>query len=106
MSKLSQVLTEKKIDRRRLIAASRQLEALRLSDRMTRLTRRLARRDGGKAPEGLTKGRSGRPVTGVLLDKIEAGKAVPAAAKTRILRAVNAILEVKKASPVAFKDLF
>lgn len=106
MSKLSQYLSDKKIDRRRVLAVSKKLEALRLVDRQARLARRLSKKEGGKPAPAGEKGRSGRPVTPVLLDKIVAGKAVPAAAKTRVLRAVNKILEAKKQTVAQFKELF
>ncbi len=106
-SKLSDFLASKKIDPRRVVAASAQLERLRPEDRAHRLAKRLSKKDGGKpVAADAPKPHSGRPVTAVLLDKINAGKTVPAAAKTRVLRAVNAVLESKKADAAQFKDLF
>lgn len=107
-SKFSDFVSSKKIDRRRLLAVSKKLEALRPLDRRARLARRLSKKEGGKPVEGelAEKGRSGRPISPALIDRIEAGKAVPGAAKTRVLRAVNALLEQKKESAVSYKDLF
>ncbi|HSC89645.1 MAG TPA: hypothetical protein VLC09_20320 [Polyangiaceae bacterium] len=106
-SKLSEFLASKKIDSRRVVAASADIERLRPEDRAHRLAKRLSKREGGKpVAADAPKPRSGRPVTQVLLDKIEAGKVVPSAAKTRVLRAVNAVLESKKTELAQFKDLF
>ncbi len=96
-SKLSDFLASKKIDPRRVVAASAQLERLRPEDRAHRLAKRLSKKDGGKpVAADAPKPHSGRPVTAVLLDKINAGKTVPAAA----------VLESKKADAAQFKDLF
>jgi hypothetical protein len=104
MSKLEDFLASKKIDVRRLIAVSAEIEKLRPSDRATKLKARLA--ENKKRPADAEKPRSGRPVTAVLLDKINANKSVPGAAKTRVLRAVNAILATKKVDAAQLKDLF
>lgn len=103
-NKFEDFLASKKIDARRLIAVSENLEKLRPADRATKLKARLA--ENKKRPADAEKPRSGRPVTAVLLDKIKAEKEVPGAAKTRVLRAVNAILETKKEAPAQLKDLF
>ena len=57
----------------------------------------------GKAAE---KPRSGHPVTPRVMTAALAGKFVPAGGKTRILRAVNHLLEQKKQSPVDLRALF
>lgn len=104
-SKFQQFLSDNKIDPRRVLVASDQIEKLRPEDRALRLARRQARKEeGGKKPEG--KPRSGRPVTTSLLNNALAGKAVTGPAKTRLLRAVNKILETKKKDPVELKALF
>lgn len=106
-SKFSEFLASKKLDTRRILAVSGKLEKLRPADRAHRLGKRLSKKEGGKpVATDAPKPRSGRPVTSVLLSKIEAGKSVPGAAKTRVLRAVNAILETKKEQPAQLKDLF
>ncbi len=106
-SKFSEFLASKKLDPRRIMAVSTDLEKLRPADRALRLAKRLSKKDGGKPMAAdAPKRRSGRPVTVVLLSKIEAGKTVPGAAKTRVLRAVNALLESKKSEAAQLKDLF
>jgi hypothetical protein len=106
-SKLEQFLEENGIDSRRLIHASRQLERLRVADRKVKLAQRLARKsEEAKKPEGLEKPRSGRPVTRVSLDKALSGKALSGPQKTRILRAVNRVLEQRKKAPVGLGALF
>jgi hypothetical protein len=106
-SKLETFLGEKKIDPRRILAASHDLERLRPEDRRIRLTQRQARKsEDGKKPEGLGKPRSGKPVTEIGLSRALAGTPVSGPTKTRILRAVNRILEQKKQEAVTLTALF
>jgi hypothetical protein len=109
-TKFSDFLTEKKIDPRRLIAASRALEKFRLEDRKIRLAKATARKseDAAKKKEGteLKKPRSGRPVTERAIAAATVGKSVSGATKTRILRAVNRLLEQKKLEKVELVALF
>ena len=107
MTKLATFLEENKIDQRRLLSVSNQIERLRAEDRAIRLTKARARKsEEGKVPEGLGKTRSGRPVTPVGLSNALEGKSVPGPQKTRILRAVNQILEQRKKDPVGIENLF
>src|SRR4051794_12471129 len=99
-SKLEQFLSSKKIDQRQLLVVSNDLESLRVEDRAIKLGKR-KKGDGEekKAEAGAPapkKPRSGRPITKVALAKIFAGKDVTGPTKTRVLRAVNTILERKK----------
>lgn len=115
-SKFEQFLKDNKIDPRRILVASEKVERLRPEDRALRLARR--RSKAGDAPkadaskaEGEEKSapkkpRSGRPITGRLLAAATGGKTVPGPAKTRLLRAVNHVLEQKKKQPVDIKALF
>ena len=109
-TKIEAFLKDKKIDPRRVLAASAELERLRPEDRALRLARRLARKseDGGKKKEGEApkKPRSGRPVTPRALTAALTGKEVAGPAKTRILRAVNHVLAAKKQEPVDLRALF
>ena len=109
-TKIEDFLKEKKIDTRRLIAASSDLERLRLEDRGIRLTKSRARKseDAAKKKEGLAvkKPRSGRPVTQRAIDAVFAGKQISGPQKTRILRAVNHLLEQKKQDKVELAALF
>jgi hypothetical protein len=109
-TKFAEFIESNKIDSRRILIASRQLEKLQPEDRALRLLRRKKAGDGKKPAEGEeaapTKPRSGRPVTQQLLDRVTAGKPVPGPAKTRLLRAVNRILEQKKKDPVDLRALF
>jgi hypothetical protein len=100
-NKFSDFLASKKIDPRRLIAASENLEKLRPEDRAVKL----AKSQGKEDAKGKER-RSGRPVTQVLVDKAAAGKALSGASKTRILRAVNVVLEQKKQGTAQLKELF
>jgi hypothetical protein len=108
-SKFAQFLTDNKIDPRRVASASRELERLRPEDRAKRLARRNAKKSEAKPAEGAekpTKPRSGRPATGRLLDAASAGKPVSGPQKSRLLRAVNRVLEQKKKSATDLKTLF
>lgn len=109
MAKLGDYLTKNKIDSRRVLSASKKLEALRPEDRKTRDAK--ARAKGGdeaakaKAAE-LPKPRSGHRVTRPSLERALAGKPVSGPTKTRIARAVNAVLEQKKKPAASVADLF
>ena len=109
MSKLSDFLKTKKIDARRLIAASKDLEQLRPEDRALKLLKSQAK-TGNEAAKGKVdpkaKPRSGRAVSQPTMDAALAGEAVNGPAKTRILRAVNSVLKTKKAPEAALKELF
>jgi hypothetical protein len=106
-SKLETFLKENKIDPKRLIAASRQLERLRPEDRAIRLKQKQARKsEDGKKPEGLAKPRSGRTLTPPGVDRALRGDRVSGPMKTRILRAVNSVLEQRKKDAVALDNLF
>ncbi|HMR04431.1 MAG TPA: hypothetical protein PKA88_01615 [Polyangiaceae bacterium] len=110
-SKFSDFLKENKLDLRRVYAASKKLEQLKIADRQLKLKKRKGGDEKEKAGEegekaAPAKPRSGRPVTAQLVAKVNAGKPVSGAAKTRLLRAVNHLLEQKKKSPVELKALF
>ena len=109
-TKIEDFLKEKKIDPRRIIAASVKIERLQPEDRAIRLTKRLARgsEDAAKKKEaaGTKKPRSGRPVTDRTISAALQGKPISGPAKTRVLRAVNRILEQKKQEKVELSALF
>jgi len=108
-SKFAQFLTANKIDPRRIAAASRELERLRPEDRAKRLARRTAKKSEAKPVEGAEKPgkpRSGRPATDRVLTAAAAGKPISGPAKTRLLRAVNRLLEQKKKTATDLKSLF
>ena len=108
-SKFTEFLQSNKIDPRRVAAASRWLEKLRPEDRALRLKKRNSKSaEGGAAAggEAPAKPRSGRPVTAQLLSKALDGKPVTGPGKTRLLRAVNRVLEQKKKDPVDLRSLF
>jgi hypothetical protein len=109
MSKFSDFLKTKKIDARRLVAVSKELEQLRPADRALKLLKTQAKAGDEKAKAKLepkVKPRSGRAITQPTLDAALAGAEVNGPAKTRILRAVNTLLTTKKVAEVTLKDLF
>src|SRR6266571_4149003 len=102
MSKLSDYLKQQKIDPRRLLVASHNLEQLRPEDRAVRLAKKRLKGGDETAKEASEKERrSGRPVSQPTLDRALDRAALSPAAKTRILRALNAVLVKKKKSEVA-----
>ena len=112
-SRFSEFLSNEKIDPRRLLVASRQLERLRPEDRQARLKHRLGKKDGEAAPspaaadgEKKEKRRTGRPVTPRLLQAAQAGGSLTGAQKTRLLRALNRVLEQKKKEPADLRKVF
>jgi hypothetical protein len=109
-TKIEEFLKDKKIDARRLLAASAELESLTREDRGIRLLKRVARKseDAAKKKEGLAakKPRTGRPVTNRAFSAALAGQQIAGPQKTRILRAVNYILTQKKQDVVELAALF
>jgi hypothetical protein len=77
-TKFAGFIASKKLDARRILIASRRIEANRPEDRLIRLKKRLARAAGDAAPtesKETRKPRSGRPVTGRALQAaLEGGK--------------------------------
>jgi hypothetical protein len=109
-SKFSEFLTSKKIDPRRVLIASTKIETLQPEDRKVRLTERKARKSedppAKKEGEKRTKPRSGRPVTDRSINAALNGQLITGPQKTRILRAINRILEQRKQEPVDLRALF
>jgi hypothetical protein len=113
-SRFSEFLSTEKIDPRRLLVASRQLERLRPEDRAARLKKRLGRKSDapaaapadGEKKEAPPKGRSGHAVTPRLISAAQAGGPLSGAQKTRLLRALNRVLVQKQKEPVDIRKLF
>jgi hypothetical protein len=108
-TKFAQFLTAKKLDPRRVIAASHKLETLRPEDRIIKLNKRRARSAGdavASTAKETRKPRSGRPVTARALGAAMNGGALSGPTKTRILNAVNHVLEQKKQGKVDLRALF
>lgn len=107
MSKFADFLKDKKIDARRLVAASHGLERLRREDRKIRLLKATAKKSEDKKDAGPSaKPRSGRPITPRALAAALSGGTLSGPQKTRFLRAVNRVLEQKKQAVVELKALF
>jgi hypothetical protein len=112
-SRFTEFLSTEKIDPRRLLVASRQIERLRPEDRAIRLKKRLSKKADAPAAaaEGdekkeVVKRRSGRPVTPRMLSAAQTGATLSGPQKTRLLRAVNRVLEQKKREPVELRKIF
>ena len=108
--KFAQFIAARKIDQRRILAVSHRLEQLQPEDRLIKLNKRRAKKaaaDGGdNAAKETRKPRSGRPVTARALHAALQGKELSGPTKTRILRAVNHLLGLKKQEKVDLKALF
>lgn len=109
-SKFAQFLDNNKIDTRRLLAVSRRIERLKPEDRAIKRSKSKAK---GAAPAAAAEGAekpkkptSGRPITERLVEAAQAGKPIAGPAKTRLLRALNAILAQKKQDAVDIRAIF
>ncbi len=107
-SKLEQFLADKKIPTRQLLVVSKHLEGLRPEDRKLKLAKRRGKGENASEADKKATGkpRSGRPLTPTNLVKIFTGKDVTGPTRTRVLRAVNTILERRKQDKVQLADLF
>jgi hypothetical protein len=108
-SRFSEFLSTEQIDPRRLLVASRQIERLRPEDRAVRLKKRLAKKSDAAATDSKEPGaerRSGRAVTPRLLQQAQAGSKLSGPQKTRLVRALNRVLEQKKKEPVDIRKVF
>ncbi len=109
MTKFAKYLEESKIDPRRILAASREIERLTREDRLFLAQAACKRRLAGKKAEAKAerkKMHSGHPVSPSLIDAAKVGKAVSGPAKTRLVRALNRILEQKKQPVIDLRALF
>jgi hypothetical protein len=105
-SKFAQLITSKKLDVRRILAASHKLETLHHEDRVIKLAKRKPKEGEEKAEKETRKPRSGRPVTQRALNAALSGGKLSGPVKTRLLKAVNHVLEQKKQEKVELKALF
>jgi hypothetical protein len=109
-TKFAKFIVSKKLDKRRILAVSRRLERLQQEDRTIRLNKRRARGAAGEGAEGAPKEtrkpRSGRPVTHRALEAALSGGELSGPTKTRILRAVNYLLEKKKQEKIDLRTIF
>ncbi len=105
-TKFETFLTTKKIDNRRLVAASIELEKLRPEDRAVKLAQRQARKKDVKRVAGSPKPRTGKAISAATINREFAGITISGPTKQRLLRAVNHILEQRKLAVVALGDLF
>ena len=110
-TKFAEFREANKIAPRRMLAVSHRLEQLKPEDRRLKLKKRQGGAESAPAAEGEEKKappkpRSGRPVTPQLLNAAKEGKKLSGPGKTRLLRAVNRILEQKKKDAVDLRALF
>ena len=107
-SKFATFLTSKKLDARRVVAASEAIEKLRPEDRAVRLAAKQKKKGDGPKDKAADRPerRSGRPLTPRAMTAALTGGTVGGPTKTRILRAVNRLLEQKKQDAVTLDILF
>jgi hypothetical protein len=107
-TKFSQFIASKKLDSRRILAASHTIETLTLEDRKIKLAKRSGKKEGADAAakKETRKPRSGRAVTPRAIEAALTGGTLSGPTKSRILRAVNHLLEQKKQEKVDLKALF
>ncbi len=108
MSKLSDSLKTHKIDARRVVLASKGLERHTRED-LALIAKKAAIKAGKVEKDDAVakaKPRSGRPLTIPQLEKAIRGETISGPAKTRVVRAVNAILEARKKPAITLRDLF
>lgn len=105
-SKLSTFLTSNKLNTKRLLAVSHELETLTREDRALKAARAKNKSAEGGEKKEVAKPRSGRAVTPRALAAALSGGTISGPTKQRILRAVNYLLEQKKKDKVELKTLF
>lgn len=107
-SKFATFLKDSKIAPARVLYKSHELEALRPEDRAIKHAKKKAagKEDEAAKAARAKKPRTGRPVTERLLTAAIQGKPVSGPAKTRLLRAVNALAVQKKHPEADLKKLF
>lgn len=105
-TKLATFVAQHKLDARRILAASHKLETLQPEDRAIKLAKKQGKKAEGEGVKETRKPRTGRPVTERAMAAALGGGAVSGPTKTRILRAVNYLLEQKKKDKVELKALF
>lgn len=110
-TRFAKFLEDNKIIGARLQSASAKIERLTGEDRchlaeVARKKSLAGRKNAENVAIEKKKLHSGRPVTRRLIDYASIGKPVSGPGKTRLLRAVNRILEQRKKPTVAVRDLF
>lgn len=108
MSKIGDFLTKNKIHPNRLVTASKGLERRQADDRALAAKKKAMKDGKADKDEAVLKSkpRSGRPVTRATVTKALAGRTVNGPTKTRIVRAMNAVLAQKKKPEIGLRDLF
>jgi hypothetical protein len=109
MSKLSDYLNKNKIDARRVVAASADIECNRPEDRAIAMARIQSKEGGTDAQKELAakKRRGGRKLSRPELDRALGGQSLSRRGRARVIRAVNAVLKHKsKGGEAKAADLF
>jgi hypothetical protein len=99
-TKFAALVQEKKLNTNRLLAVSSELKKRQVKATVA------AGGDVDKNAPPPAKPRTGRPITPRAIAAALAGKPLTGPQKTRLLKAVNALLEKKKQAPVELSALF
>ncbi len=108
-TKFAEFIATRKLDPRRILAASHRLERLVQEDRVIRRNKSRAKTPGDageKAPKETRKPHSGRPITPRAFDAALHGQTLSGATKTRMLRAIDHLLELRKQEKIDLRVLF
>ena len=108
MSKIGDFLTQNKIHPSRIVTASKALERRQAEDRALSAKKKAMKDGKADKDEAVLKSkpRSGRPVTRATLTKAVAARPINGPTKTRIVRALNAVLAQKKKPEIGLRDVF
>jgi len=109
MGQFSDFIREKGLDAEQILRVSRRLESLTDEDRELMRKRAVKRRTAaGQSYEeaNIAKPRSGRPLRPGHLEAAMNDEPVPGPVRTKLVRAINAILEKKGQEPVRAPQLF
>ena len=109
MGQFSDFLSQAGIDTGRLLRASQRIEGVQDEDRaLMRKRAEKRRRSAGQsyADAGIAKPRSGRPLRPGHIEAAMSDQPVPGPVRTKMVRAVNAILQKKGQDPVNAPKLF
>lgn len=107
MGVFSDLLKSKNLPEAQILGVSRALEHLTPPDRDLYLKRRKARKEEKKYAEaGAEKPRSGRGITSQSLAKASADRPLPRKVRSKIVKAINTILERRGQEKVKIEQVF
>lgn len=109
MGQFADFLNQKGLEPKQILLVSQRLECVRDEDRILMRRREARRRENpGKSYEelGIAKPRSGRPLRPGHIEAALADKPIPGPVRSKVVRAVNFLLQKKGQEPVRAPDIF